>query len=66
MTITPEVMKPNCVFVFGSNLGGIHAGGAARYAADNFGAAMGVGEGITGQSYALPTMDADFQVLSLS
>jgi hypothetical protein len=65
MTITPAMMRPNCIFVFGSNLGGKHLGGAARYAADNFGAEMGVGEGRTGQSYALPTMDAGFGVLSL-
>ena len=43
------------VFVFGSNLAGIHGGGAARYAREYKGAQMGVGEGRTGQSYALPT-----------
>ncbi|MDE5941193.1 MAG: hypothetical protein K2H14_03690 [Muribaculaceae bacterium] len=44
------------VFVFGSNLAGIHAGGAARVALERFGAIMGQGEGIQGQSYAIPTM----------
>lgn len=44
------------VFVFGSNLAGIHAGGAARYALDHFGAIMGQGVGLQGQSYAIPTM----------
>ena len=54
------------IFVFGSNLAGIHAGGAARYAADKFGAVSGVEEGRQGQSYALPTMDEDFQPLRIS
>lgn len=45
------------IFVFGSNLAGNHAGGAARQAHDDFGAEMGVGEGLTGQSYAFPTLD---------
>lgn len=53
------------IFVFGSNLAGKHHGGAARYAADKYGAVLGVGEGLTGESYALPTMDEDFRPLSL-
>lgn len=53
------------VFVFGSNLGGKHAGGAARHAFDNLGAVWGQGEGLQGQSYALPTMSAEFQPLPL-
>lgn len=44
------------VFVFGSNLAGIHAGGAARVARERFGAVMGQGVGMQGQSYAIPTM----------
>ena len=44
------------VFVFGSNLGGNHAGGAARVARERFGAIMGKGVGMQGQSYAIPTM----------
>ena len=47
------------VFVFGSNLAGYHAGGAARAAADQFGAKWGVGEGPTGDAYAIPTMDKE-------
>jgi hypothetical protein len=47
------------VFVFGSNLSGRHAGGAARAAADLYGAADGISEGLTGRSYALPTVQAD-------
>ena len=56
---TPEMIKslePNEVFVFGSNLGGFHAGGAARAAFNNFGAVWGQGVGLQGQSYAIPTM----------
>ena len=44
------------IFVFGSNLEGIHAGGAARVAYEKFGAEWGVGDGPTGKCYAIPTM----------
>ncbi len=44
------------VFVFGSNLVGVHASGAARAAHKFFGATWGQGEGLSGQSYAIPTM----------
>lgn len=44
------------VFVFGSNLAGHHAGGAARTARRLFGAEWGEGDGWHGQSYAIPTM----------
>lgn len=44
------------VFVFGSNLAGMHCGGAARVALEKFGAVMGQGVGMQGQSYAIPTM----------
>lgn len=44
------------IFVFGSNLSGIHGAGAARAAHQHYGAAWGVGEGMTGESYALPTV----------
>ncbi len=49
-------LKPNEVFVFGSNLGGKHMGGAARVAFEKFGAVWGEGVGLHGQSYAIPTM----------
>lgn len=57
---TPEVitqLKPNEVFVFGSNSAGLHAAGAARAAGERFGAVWGVGEGLRGHSYAIPTME---------
>ena len=43
------------IFVFGSNLSGIHGAGAAAYARARKGAIMGQGIGLQGQSYALPT-----------
>ena len=49
-------LKDNEIFVFGSNLAGMHAGGAARTAVEKFGAIMGQGVGLQGQSYAIPTM----------
>jgi len=58
-------LKPNEIFVFGSTLGGRHAGGAARFAAGRFGAEEGVGEGLTGQSYACPTLTANFEMVSM-
>lgn len=48
--------KPGQIFVFGSNLSGYHGGGAARAAHDHYGAEWGVYEGLTGNSYALPTV----------
>ena len=44
-------------FVFGSNLAGAHGVGAAKTAAMHFGARFGEGEGLMGNSYALPTKD---------
>ena len=42
-------------FVFGSNEGGIHGGGAARYAYKEKGARWGFSYGHMGQSFAIPT-----------
>lgn len=44
------------IFVFGSNLAGMHGGGAAHIARTQFGAIMGQGVGLQGKSYAIPTM----------
>jgi hypothetical protein len=52
-------------FVFGSNLAGRHGKGAALQAKLNWGAKYGLGEGPSGQSYALPTKDADLRTLPL-
>jgi len=54
------------IFVFGSNRAGIHGAGAAAFAAKHHGAQLGVGEGLTGNSYALPTCDASIRPLPLS
>lgn len=56
-------LKENEVFVFGSNLGGFHAGGAARVALEQFGAVWGQGVGLQGQSYAIPTMHGGVDVI---
>lgn len=63
---TPEFiteLKPNEVFVFGSNLQGMHAGGAARIAHERFGAVWGQGVGMQGQSYAIPTMQGGVEAI---
>lgn len=63
---TPEnisSLKPNEVFVFGSNLAGHHGGGAARAALQKFGAIMGQGVGLQGQSYAIPTMQGGIETI---
>lgn len=49
-------LKENEIFVFGSNLQGMHGGGAARLAYEKFGAIWGQGVGLQGQSYGIPTM----------
>lgn len=51
------------IFVFGSNLAGHHAGGAARVAMDRFGAVWGQGEGLQGNSYAIPTMQGGIETI---
>lgn len=53
----------NEVFVFGSNLAGMHGGGAARVACERFGAVMGQGVGLQGQSYAIPTMQGGVETI---
>lgn len=64
--ITPDditALKANEIFVFGSNLQGYHAGGAAFVARMKFGAVMGNGDGIQGQSYAIPTMQGGVETI---
>ena len=63
---TPErisELKADEVFVFGSNLAGMHGGGAAYYAFKHFGAVMGCGVGLRGQSYAIPTMQGGVETI---
>ena len=63
---TPEFiseLKPGEIFVFGSNLRGMHGGGAAYAAYRKFGAIMGQGVGLQGQSYAIPTMQGGVETI---
>lgn len=53
------------VFVFGSNLAGRHGKGAALYAREHYGAIYGKGIGRQGNSYAIPTKDANLQPVTL-
>lgn len=58
--ITPSqinVLADDEIFVFGSSFQGAHMGGAARVAKEKFGAVWGIGEGLQGKSYAIPTME---------
>lgn len=56
-------LKPDEIFVFGSNLAGAHGGGAARIAVENFGAIWGQGVGLQGQCYAIPTMQGGVETI---
>lgn len=56
-------LKADEVFVFGSNLAGMHGGGAAYIAFRQFGAVMGCGVGLRGQSYAIPTMQGGVETI---
>lgn len=58
--------RENMIFVFGSNLSGIHGGGAAHYAFKKKGAQMGNGIGLQGQSYALPTKGLKISFMPLT
>ena len=63
---TPDLiteLKADEVFVFGSNLAGMHGGGAAYAAYRKFGAVMGCGVGHRGQSYAIPTMQGGVETI---
>lgn len=63
---TPEnitSLAPNEIFVFGSNLSGMHGGGAAWVAYRKFGAIIGQGVGLQGQSYGIPTMQGGVETI---
>jgi hypothetical protein len=53
------------IFVFGSNLAGIHGAGAALAAKEKFGAKLGVGTGLVRESYAIPTKDSFIDTMIL-
>lgn len=58
-------MLENEVFVFGSNLLGVHKRGAALDALKNYGAILGQGIGMQGHSYAIPTKRTPYVSLEL-
>lgn len=58
-----DILEKDEIFVFGSNLEGKHLGGAAKAAHIKFGAQWGVGVGLTGQSYAIPTMQGGVKTI---
>lgn len=65
--ITPKFitsLEPGEIFVFGSNLAGIHGAGAALYA-KKFGARQREGFGRVGQTFAIPTKDRHVKTMEL-
>lgn len=58
MNVTPHwisELKDDEIFVFGCRRSGRHYEGAANFAREKFGAIVGQGKGLQGQSYAIPT-----------
>lgn len=53
------------IFIFGSNLAGRHGKGAAKFAMQAYGAIYGQGYGLQGNSFAIPTKDANLKTLPL-
>ena len=56
-------LRPNEIYVFGSDLKGLHGGGTAYMAYRKFGAVLGQGVGLQGQSYAIPTMQGGVETI---
>lgn len=56
-----QSLKQNQIFVFGSNLSGLHGGGAAWLAKEKFGAIWGQGVGLQGQCYGIPTKSKNIE-----
>ena len=59
-------LKENEIIIVGTNKLGQHLGGAARQAYSDFGLKWGCGEGLSGQTYAFPTLDENFRQVSLN
>lgn len=57
-----DKLEENEIFVFGSNLEGMHGGGAAAVA-KKWGAIWGQGIGLQGQTYAIPTMQGGVETI---
>jgi len=69
MKYTPDKitsLEPNEIFVFGSNEAGIHGAGAALLARQKFGAVLGQGFGLYGQSFAIPTKNYYIHTLPIN
>lgn len=54
------------IFVFGSRPDGLHTEGASHTAYERFGAVMGQGSGLQGQSYAIPTCGQTLEEIKAS
>lgn len=68
MRITPSYINKldkNEIFVFGSNLAGIHGAGAALTARKKFNATLGRCHGLDNNSYGIPTKDENLKVLPI-
>ena len=57
-------LRPSQIFVFGTDRQGSQKYGAAGLAAKSFGAQIGVSNGLTGDSYALPTKGVSISELN--
>lgn len=66
MTFITEIKEEDFIFVFGSNLLGVHGAGAALYAKQYRGAKNNIAEGLMGTSYALPTKQTPSLRMSLN
>lgn len=64
-SIIREGLLPNQILVFPSNRAGRHGKGLAKEAL-KLGAVLGIGEGLQGQTYALPTKDEKVKTLPLN
>lgn len=62
---TNHIHRDGEVFVFGSNLRGVHGAGAALDALNKYGAVLGEGIGRVGMSYAIPTKDYFIRTMTL-
>lgn len=65
--VAPDVirqLRPDQIFVFGSNIYGRHNGGAAGFAVQHFGAIYGQAEGLQGRSYAIPTVGNTYEEMA--
>ena len=56
--------NPEAILIFGSNIYGLHLGGIARMAAQYYGAKEGIGRGLQGRTYAIPTMQGGIRSIA--